>query len=103
MHIFSESITNAWLNYSVNIPGLDFKALDDTGSVQAGGVPDLRNTSDLDPWLALNCNLFRFPFLWNYIQPTFESEFDSKILDNLDTLVNYVTNRGAYAIVDVVC
>jgi hypothetical protein len=72
-----------------------------TGSVNPGGAPSYPETVDLDAWLALDCNLFRFPVLWNYIQPSFDVELDNTVLTHLDQVVNYVTFRGAYAIVDI--
>jgi hypothetical protein len=97
-----QSVADKSLLYSVNIPGLSFRS--DThgdGSVLGGG-PTIPSVESLGPWLNLNCTMFRFPVLWNYIQPNFDGELDKGILGALDALINKVTASQKYAILDVV-
>ncbi|RAL12544.1 glycoside hydrolase, partial [Aspergillus homomorphus CBS 101889] len=84
-----------------NIPGLSFQSDSNGDGRVLGGGPSYPTVADLQPWLELNATLFRFPVLWNYIQPQIGSNLDSKILGVLDSLIEAVTASGRYAIVDV--
>ena len=60
------------------------------------------SVSDLDPWISLNATMFRFPVLWNYIQPIRRGPLDTRIIQTLDNLIKYVTDKNMYAILDIV-
>jgi hypothetical protein len=87
---------------------MDFGSIDGTGSLNAGAVPTYPTVAQVDAWIGLNATLFRFPVLWNYLQPSYTEDIGSSnaTFDTLQQLINHVTDNGAnqssYAILDVV-
>jgi hypothetical protein len=90
-------------NASVNIPRLSFCADEkNLGKVKPDCGPLYPDVNSIDPWLALNSTIFRFPVLWNYIQPTLRGDLNSDVMTSLSELVNRVTSHRKYAIIDIV-
>lgn len=92
---------------------MSFRADDkNTGSLQnPDDVPQYPLTSDIDAWAALGANLYRFPVLWNWLQPgaQFDSALDQDLMNRLDILVGHATQfspnttleNATYVIIDV--
>jgi endoglucanase len=58
-------------------------------------------TSSIDTLMSKGLNTFRIPFLMERLAPNgITGSFDQTYLSGLTTIVNYITGKGAYAIVD---
>jgi endoglucanase len=57
-------------------------------------------TDEIDYFVARGMNVFRFPFLWERMQPTLNGELDPQELARLRLVVSYATRAGASALLD---
>lgn len=87
---------------------MDFGLNVTSAQLEARAKPTYPLLSEVDQWVALNATVFRFPVLWNYLQPSYEEPISNSntTLSQLNELIQHVTNSGsnksAYAILDVV-
>jgi endoglucanase len=57
--------------------------------------------SSIDYFVGKGFNVFRVPFMLERLTPSgITGSFDSAYLSGLTTIVNYITSKGAYAIID---
>ena len=59
--------------------------------------------SSIDYFVGLGMNTFRIPFLLERLAPPatgITGPFDQTYLSGLQTIVNYITSKGAYALID---
>jgi len=55
---------------------------------------------EADYYTSKGMNLFRFPILWERLQPTLNGTFDGTYLGHVYDFVNYATGKGAYVVID---
>lgn len=87
-----------------------FFGVSEAGAEFGGTIPGVLGTnyiwpttSSIDYFLGQGFNTFRIPFLMERISPPatgLTGPFDSTYLGGLTTLVNYITSKGGYAVVD---
>src|ERR1700690_4388580 len=58
------------------------------------------SASEADYYIAKGMNTFRVPFRWERLQPTLNGALDATQSSYLTTLVNGLTAKGAYVIID---
>ena len=58
-------------------------------------------TSIIDYYLSKGMRIFRFPFLWERVQPEINSELDSLEMSRLDAVVDYITSKQSKVGIDI--
>jgi endoglucanase len=85
---FLTGINLAGLEFGSNIPG--------TVNVDYGAPTN----AEIDYFMGKGMNVFRLPFLWERLQPSFNGSFNGVYQSYITNFVTYATGKGAKVIVD---
>jgi endoglucanase len=94
----STSNSSSFKYYGVNLAGAEFTPSNIPGQYDKDYT--YPTSQEVDYYMSKGVNTFRIPFLWERLQPTLKGPLDSTELNRLTTIVNYITQKGAYSIID---
>ncbi|KAH9810630.1 family 5 glycoside hydrolase [Melampsora americana] len=83
----------------VNMAGLEF-GIGNNGQ-KTGDPPQAPPLDQIPHFIKGGSNVIRFPFGWQYIQPTVKAPLNTTYLSLLDKYVTATTKLGAHAIIDL--
>jgi len=82
----------------VNLAGAEFQGSRIPGKVNSDYAYPF--PKDIDYFLDRGMNTFRLPFRWERLQLNLGWDFEEEELARLNSVVSYITGRGAYVILD---
>lgn len=84
--------------HGVNLAGAEFGEHSLPGSYQVDYI--YPNTQEVDYFIKKGMSIFRIPFRWERLQSTLLGDFNANEQKRLSGLVDYITDKGAWVILD---